>query len=69
MRPLRRWLLDDYSRIIQWSDVSCTFPDVYSGEKLLQLREEDMQCNGDGPLNEDYDTTPDVKFRDLHRYI
>lgn len=68
LRPLRRWLLDDYSRINQWSEVSCSFPTVLSGQKLLQLDEEEMQCTGEGVReNEDYDTTPDVKFREIHR--
>lgn len=69
LRPLRRLLLEDWSKREDWKDVLCTLPRLVAGKSILGANEEDMYCNGDSVLeNEEYDTTPDIKFREVERY-
>ncbi|KAL1132779.1 hypothetical protein AAG570_010731 [Ranatra chinensis] len=68
LRPLRRWLLEDPSRITSWSNIKCSYPNILNGTRLIEANENDMYCIGhDENENEEYDTTPDLKFREVKK--
>ncbi|BES97939.1 LRR_TYP [Nesidiocoris tenuis] len=68
LRPLKRWIHDEPSRLEDWSNVRCYLPPPVANQALLLVDERRMSCGdlvSDG--NEDYDTTPDIKFREIQR--
>uniref|UniRef100_A0A0A9XJQ4 Leucine-rich repeats and immunoglobulin-like domains protein 3 n=1 Tax=Lygus hesperus TaxID=30085 RepID=A0A0A9XJQ4_LYGHE len=68
LRPLKRWILDETSRAVDWVDVKCHIPTSLANKSLLEIDEEQLSCGEAGSEgNEDYDTTPDVKFREIQR--
>lgn len=70
LRPLQRWISSQLRVNDEWKSLSCIDYENSSNKSIYGLPEEEMPCDTFTlDQNHDFQLTPDVKFREITRYV
>lgn len=70
LRPLQRWISSQLRVADEWKTFACIDFEESTNKIIYGLPEDQMPCDTSTSLhNNDFELTPDVKFREITRYF
>lgn len=69
LRPLLRWLGSQLNVSMEWKNTVCVDYESSANRTLFGMSEQEIRCDAISlSQNQEFEVTPDVKFRDVTRY-
>lgn len=69
IRPIKHFLQTLTEPPLEFANLECFTPVHISGQLLTQVPDDQLHCvtgvNATGPVGEDYDILPDLRFREI----